>query len=65
MPLSRNEFPRRWLWIALVVVVVLLALVVIMVSQKRPEDAPLAPSLIAPAEFVGSTSCASCHSAEH
>src|SRR5690554_4480394 len=79
MAVPGNAPRRRWRWVALAVVMLLAAVVGLLVSQQPPGPPaapaptpqvstparPAPPVLPVTAEFVGSDSCAGCHSKQH
>lgn len=76
MAVPGNAPRRRWRWFALAVVLLLAAVVGLLISQQPPGppaapaptpqiSTPARPAAPVTAEFVGSDSCAGCHSEQH
>src|SRR5690554_6692196 len=76
MAVPGNAPRRRWRWFALAVVLLLAAVVGLLISQQPPGPpaapaptpqvaTPARPAPPVAAEFVGSDSCAGCHSEQH
>src|SRR5690606_6835660 len=76
MAVPGNAPRRRWRWFALAVVLLLAAVVGLLISQQPPGPpaapaptpqvaTPARPAAPVTAEFVGSDSCAGCHSEQH
>lgn len=76
MAVPGNAPRRRWRWFALAVVLLLAAVVGLLISQQPPGSpaapaptpqipTPARPAPPVTAQFVGSDSCAGCHSEQH